>query len=399
MKKLIVHKYGGSSLSTPEKILDIAKKLGALHEKGHKLIVVVSAMGKSTDRLIQLAHQVSKTPDRREMDMLLSTGERVSMSLMSIALQSLDFPAISFTGSQSGILTTHTHNKARIVDIKPIRIEQALNDNKIVIVAGFQGVDPTTKEITTLGRGGSDTTAVTLAAHFKAQACYTLKDVNGVQSIDPKNYKAARLLKTISFASLKSMCFWGSPILHYRSVALSEKMSVPLFIGNSTKTTPGTQVHHKDNNMYEKTDVLAVNCVSKIIHLSIRCHHTGEGYELLKKFLSHEQLAMPQIFASAFEGEALRLMLTDSDETLSIIESSVKNTKNIELLNNDNSIVSLTFNGATDHDLIPTVTALLAENNIPVSKVITSPLTLAFVVTTADKDKALTTLHSFIEQQ
>jgi len=208
MKKLIVHKYGGSSLSTPDKIMAIAKDLGKLHEQNFSLIVVVSAMGSGTDKLISLAHQISKTPARREMDMLLSTGERVSMSLMSMAIQSLGYPAISFTGSQSGIFTNSIHNKARITDVKPIRIEEALKENKIVIVAGFQGVDPETKEITTLGRGGSDTTAVSLATYFKADICKTLKDVDGVFNCDPKTNKHSKHFRIINFKTLKSMCLY-----------------------------------------------------------------------------------------------------------------------------------------------------------------------------------------------
>lgn len=388
MKKLIVHKYGGSSLSTPDKIMAIAKNLGKLHEQNFSIIVVVSAMGTGTDKLINLAHQISKTPARREMDMLLSTGERVSMSLMSMALQSLGYPAISFTGSQSGIFTNSIHNKARITDVKPIRIEEALKENKIVIVAGFQGVDPKTKEITTLGRGGSDTTAVSLATYFKADICKTLKDVDGVFNCDPKTNSKSKLFEKINFKTLKNMCFWGSPILHYRSVALAEKMNIPLFIGNSTNADKGSNVTNKDLNMYEQTQILAANCIDQIVHLSIKSANSAKGYEILNTFLTQSNIAMPQILASAYDKDNLRIMFTDSKEALSAIESLIPSETNIDLIQNDNSAVTLIFNGAVDFNIINVATNLLQDNAIQVSKVLTSSSSLSFIVLAKDKDKA-----------
>ncbi len=397
MKKLIVHKYGGSSLSSPEKIIAIARDIGQLYEQGHSIIVVVSAMGQGTDRLIDLAHQISKTPARREMDMLLSTGERVSMSLMSMALQSLGHPAISFTGSQSGILTNNTHNKARIIDVKPIRIEQALKENKIVIVAGFQGVDPNTKEITTLGRGGSDTTAVTLAAYFKAHECKTLKDVNGVFSSDPKQNVNAKYYTAINYKALKNMCFWGSPILHYRSVALAQKMKTPLFIGNSTNHEQGTIVTTKESHMFEKTQILAINCIDQVIHISVKANDTYEGYRTLNSFLIKYHLAMPQILASAFDKDHLRLMFTDSKETISTIESLIPKTSQIEVLKNDNSAITLTFNGAVDFNIINDVTTILNENSIEVSKVLSSPDSISFVIHNKNQNLAQNCLSKLIK--
>ncbi len=396
MKKLIVHKYGGSSLSNPDKILAIAKHLGELYDQNNSLIVVVSAMGSGTDKLISLAHQISKTPARREMDMLLSTGERVSMSLMSMALQSLGYPAISFTGSQSGIFTNSTHNKARITDVRPIRIEEALKENKIVIVAGFQGVDPDTKEITTLGRGGSDTTAVSLATYFKANICKTLKDVDGVFDSDPKLNKNSNQFKTINFKTLKNMCFWGSPILHYRSVALAEKMNIPLFIGNSTNINQGTNVNNKDLDMYEQTQIIAINCIDQIFHISIKSSDTSEGYIVLNNFLTKNNFATPQILASAYDKDYLRVMFSDSQEALSAIETLIPGDDNISLMKNDNSAVTLTFNGAVDFNIINQATNLLKNKSIAVSKVLSSPTSLSFIVNSINKSEAITTLQSLI---
>ena len=167
---IIVQKYGGACLETPAKIRAVASSLADLHSRGHRVVAIVSAMGKTTDELVKMAYQVSPHPVRRELDMLLTTGERISMSLMSMALSDLGVPAISFTGSQAGVMTDGSHSSARILDVRPIRVREELDRGRIVVLAGFQGVNPVTKEITTLGRGGSDTTAVAMAAALKADA-------------------------------------------------------------------------------------------------------------------------------------------------------------------------------------------------------------------------------------
>ena len=172
---IIVQKYGGVCLETPAKIRAVARSLADLHGRGYRVVAIVSAMGKTTDQLIQMAYQVSPTPNRRELDMLLTTGERISMSLMSMALSDLGVPAISFTGSQAGVMTDDSHSSARILDVRPIRVREELDRGRVVVLAGFQGVNPVTREVTTLGRGGSDTTAVAMAAALKAERCEIIK--------------------------------------------------------------------------------------------------------------------------------------------------------------------------------------------------------------------------------
>ncbi|MCB0356172.1 MAG: aspartate kinase, partial [Bdellovibrionales bacterium] len=191
---VIVLKFGGSCLANPEKIRLRAQQIKSFYDQGLKVITVVSAMGNQTNELVNLAYKVSPTPHRRELDMLLTTGERISMALLSMALNDLHCPAISFTGSQAGVLTEEHHNHANIKEIKPIRVEQELSNDKVVIIAGFQGVNPITKEVTTLGRGGSDTTAMAFAKHFKGR-CYIFKDVPGVCSADPNKYHHAQTFK------------------------------------------------------------------------------------------------------------------------------------------------------------------------------------------------------------
>jgi aspartate kinase len=219
---IIVQKYGGVCLETPAKIRAVARSLADLHSRGHRVVVIVSAMGKTTDQLIQMAYQVSPTPNRRELDMLLTTGERISMSLMSMALSDVGVPAISFTGSQAGVMTDNSHSSARILDVRSIRVCEELNHGRVVVLAGFQGVDPVTREITTLGRGGSDTTAVAMAAALKAKRCEIIKEVEGICSADPRIVPDAKPLRRVDFASLSEMCFLGAKILHFRSVELAQ---------------------------------------------------------------------------------------------------------------------------------------------------------------------------------
>jgi aspartate kinase len=201
---IIVQKYGGVCLETPAKIRAVARGLADLHGRGHRVVAIVSAMGTTTDQLIQMAYQVSPTPNRRELDMLLTTGERISMSLMSMALSDLGVPAISFTGSQAGVMTDDSHSSARILDVRPIRVREELDRGRVVVLAGFQGVNPATKEITTLGRGGSDTTAVAMAAALKAERCEIIKEVDGICSADPRIVPDAKPLRRVDFVSLSA---------------------------------------------------------------------------------------------------------------------------------------------------------------------------------------------------
>ena len=231
---LVVQKYGGTSVGTPERILAVAQRIARTRAQGHGLVVVVSAMGQSTDELIELAHRVSKDPPHREMDMLLTAGERISMALLSMALADLEVPALSFTGSQSGIITTASHRRARIQRILGDRVRAALADDKVAIVAGFQGVSES-KEITTLGRGGSDTTAVALAAALGAERCEIYTDVDGVYSADPRIVPATRGSgPRISHAHMvETGDAGGGGFLHPRSVELAKQFGVPLWVKNS----------------------------------------------------------------------------------------------------------------------------------------------------------------------
>jgi len=238
----LVHKYGGTSVDGPERIRAVARRIADARAAGHQMVVVVSAMGHSTDELIALAHRVSPSPSRREMDMLLTTGERVSMALLAMALVDLGVEAISFTGSQSGILTDAAHSNARIVSIRPERIRAELARDRVVIVAGFQGVCPETREITTLGRGGSDTTAVALAAALAPAACEIYTDVAGVFTADPRVVPAARAIPELSFRACSALAHLGGRVLHARCVDLAARERVPLTVRSSFDDAPGTRI-------------------------------------------------------------------------------------------------------------------------------------------------------------
>lgn len=237
---LLVQKYGGTSVDGPERIRAVARRVCDARRAGHDTVVVVSAMGHATDELIALAHRVSPRPSRRELDMLVSTGERVSMALLAMALHDLGSEAISFTGSQSGVLTDSTHGAARITGVRPDRIRAELDRGRVVIVAGFQGVNPETREITTLGRGGSDTTAVALAAALGPGACEICTDVPGVLTADPRVAPAARVLPALGYRVCSTLAHLGGRVLHARCVDLAARFRVPLRVRSSFDDSPGT---------------------------------------------------------------------------------------------------------------------------------------------------------------
>nr|WP_230384117.1 aspartate kinase [Corynebacterium phoceense] len=239
---MIVQKYGGSSLESAERIRAVAERIVATKKQGHDVVVVCSAMGDTTDDLLDLAAQVNPVPPQREMDMLLTAGERISNALVAMAVESLGAHAQSFTGSQAGVLTTERHGNARIVDVTPGRITEALEAGQICIVAGFQGVNKDTRDVTTLGRGGSDTTAVALAAALNADVCEIYSDVDGVYTADPRIVPNARKLEKLSFEEMLEMAAVGSKILVLRSVEYARAFNVPLRVRSSYSNDPGTLI-------------------------------------------------------------------------------------------------------------------------------------------------------------
>jgi len=239
---LVVQKYGGSSVADADGIKRVAQRIVATHKAGDRVVVVVSAMGDSTDELIDLANQVSPLPPGRELDMLLTAGERISMALLAMAIANLGLEAQSFTGSQAGVITDSVHGRARIIDVTPGRIATALDGGAIPIVAGFQGVSQTSKDITTLGRGGSDTTAVALAAALRADVCEIYTDVDGVFTADPRIVRAARKIPRLSYEEMLEMAACGTKVLMLRCVEYARRYDVPIHVRSSFSNKIGTWV-------------------------------------------------------------------------------------------------------------------------------------------------------------
>jgi aspartate kinase len=239
---LIVQKYGGSSVADAEGLKRVANRIVATKKAGHQVCVVVSAMGDTTDELIDLANQVSPMPTGRELDMLLTAGERISMALLAMAIGNLGHEAMSFTGSQAGVITDSTHGKARIIDVTPSRIQEALETGHIAIVAGFQGISSDTNDVTTLGRGGSDTTAVALAAALEADVCEIYTDVDGVYSADPRVVPSARKLTTVTYEEMLELAASGAKVLHLRCVEYARRFDLPIHVRSSFSNNEGTWI-------------------------------------------------------------------------------------------------------------------------------------------------------------
>ena len=239
---LIVQKYGGSSVAGAAKIKNVARRIVGAHDAGHQVVVVVSAMGDTTDDLIKLAYRINEFPDKRELDVLLSTGEVVASTLLAMALHNQGHQAISLSGFQAGIRTDNSYSRARITSIDPARIVKELEKGNIVIVAGFQGITEDL-DITTLGRGGSDTTAVALAAALKAERCERYTDVDGIYTTDPRLLPEARKLKDISYEEMLEMVTYGFRAIHPRAVELGELYNVPILVASSFNNHPGTLIH------------------------------------------------------------------------------------------------------------------------------------------------------------
>ncbi len=260
---VVVQKYGGSSVSDAEAIKRVARRIVETQRAGNKVCVVVSAMGDTTDDLLDLAEQVTPNPPGRELDMLLTAGERISMALVAMAIAQLGAEARSFTGSQAGVITDEVHGRARIIDVTPGRIQNALEAGHIAIVAGFQGVSQTTKDITTLGRGGSDTTAVALAAALGADVCEIYTDVDGVFTADPRVLPSARKLDVVSMEEMLDLAANGSKILHLRCVEYARRYGIPIHVRSSWSQRPGTWI--KDNP-YEGEGAVEAPIITGVAH-------------------------------------------------------------------------------------------------------------------------------------
>ena len=284
---IIVHKYGGTSVATTEKIMNIAKYLGSVKDAGNDVVVVVSAMGKTTDALIKLAREITDKPDSREMDRLMSTGEQQTIALLSIALQTLGYEAISLTGAQAGIRTSGHYMKNKIDDINGKEIKEYLSEGKIVVVAGFQGINEA-GDVTTLGRGGSDTSAVALAAALGGR-CEIYTDVDGIYTIDPRIYKKAKKLPVISYDEMMELAFLGAGVMESRAVELGSKYGVEIYVGKSLGEKNGTIITSvekvKENKEMEEKVITGVSINENMVMVNVEEITTNAQniYEIFEK--------------------------------------------------------------------------------------------------------------------
>jgi len=404
---LVVQKYGGSSVADAERIKRVAERIVATRREGHDVVVVVSAMGDTTDELIDLAKQVVPVPSGREFDMLLTAGERISMALLAMAINSLGYTAQSFTGSQAGVLTTSVHGKARIVGITPGRVEASYRAGNVAIVAGFQGVSPDTKDITTLGRGGSDTTAVALAASLDADICEIYSDVDGVFTADPRIVANARRLTTITYEEMLELAACGAKILHLRSVEYGRRYGVPIHVRSSYSTKLGTIVA---GSMEELPVEQAI--ISGVAHDRSEAKVTvvgvpdkpGEAAAIFRELAGAEiNIDMiVQNISTRGTGRtdvSFTLPATDGATALAALKK-VKNEVGFEDLLYDEHIGKLSLIGAgmrSHPGVSATFFSALAAAGVNVEMISTSEIRISVVLRDTDLDVAVRAVHDAFE--
>jgi len=401
---LIVQKYGGTSVGSVERIQAVAKKIKAFADSGDQLVVSVSAMSGETNRMTALAKDIQETPSLREMDVLLTTGEQVTISLLSMALQALGCDAISYTGSQVRITTDSEHGKARIKSIDDHRIRGSLDEGKVVVVAGFQGVDES-GNITTLGRGGSDTTAVALAAALKADECQIYTDVDGVYTTDPRIEPKARKMNTVSYEEMLEMASLGSKVLQIRSVEFASKYKVPLRVLSSLIDNPvGTLITSEENIMEQAViSGIAHNIDEAKLSLIGVPDEPGIAYKILKP-ISEANIEVDMIVQSVSAREGLTnfaftVHRNDFDKTQAILQSLCDELSAMGVQTDDKVVkVSLVGIGMRSHaGIAAQMFEVLHQENINIQMISTSEIKISVVIDEKYLELAVRSLHSAFE--
>jgi aspartate kinase len=404
---LVVQKYGGSSVADAERIKRVAERIVATTRGGNEVVVVVSAMGDTTDELIDLAQQIVPVPAGREYDMLLTAGERISMALLAMAINSLGGKAESFTGSQAGVLTTSVHGKARIVNITPGRVRSSLDAGNVAIVAGFQGVSPDTKDITTLGRGGSDTTAVALAAAMGADVCEIYTDVDGVFSADPRIVPNARRLDTVTYEEMLELAACGAKILHLRCVEYGRRFGVPIHVRSSFSNKPGTTVAgHMEDLAVEDAIISGVAHDRSEVKVTVVGvpDKPGEAAAIFTE-LAGAEINLDMIVQNISTGGTGRtdvsftLPATDGPTAVAALRK-VQDRVGFENILYDDHIGKLSLVGAgmrSHPGVSAKFFAALAEAGINVEMISTSEIRISVVCRDTDLDEAVRVVHDAFE--
>jgi aspartate kinase len=395
---LIVQKFGGTSVADPDRMRAVAEHI-AYTRRSNDVVVVVSAMGKTTDNLIKLANDVSRTQPGREMDMLLTTGERISMAVLCMALADLGVDAVSFTGSQVGIITDAVHTKAKILEVKGDRVRSALNEGKVCVVAGFQGVS-TTKEITTLGRGGSDTTAVALAAALGADACEIYTDVTGVFSADPRIVPQARKLPHVNFDEMLEMAGSGSKVLALRSVEFARNHNVPLHVRSSFTWEPGTWVTTQEPNMEDPiiSGVVTDTSEAKVTIVAVpdRPGISATVFEPLAAANVNVDMIVQNTSHDGFTDISFTMPKSDMGTAESIVAdvAAAIGAKGVE---HDADIAKISLVGAgmkTSPGIAAKMFRVLADDGINIEMISTSTIRISVVTAAGDLERASRALHT-----
>ncbi|MEW5757887.1 MAG: aspartate kinase [Candidatus Omnitrophota bacterium] len=396
--KLIVQKFGGSSVSSIERIKNAALRALSYAKKGYKLVIVVSAMGDTTDELIDLSSQITKNPNPREMDMLLSTGEQVSSALLAMSLQKLGLKAISLTGWQSGIASEDVHGKARIIKITPKRIEEELKHNKIVVVTGFQGIN-SKEDIATLGRGGSDLSAVALAYALDAKICEIYTDVNGIYTTDPRIEPKAKKIKQITYDEMLEMASLGAQVMQARSILFAKKFGVTIHVRSSLNKKAGTVIL-REAKMLEESVVSAVTLNQSEAKITICDVPDKPGIAAtIFKEISKEGVNVDMIVQNVSRASTTDLSFTVSKGELKrALRTSRKAANKIGagkvFFDSDIARVSIVGVGMRSHSGIASkMFEILADNNINIEMISTSEISISCIIQKKFGKKAVQVLH------
>ena len=402
---LIVQKYGGSSVADAEGMKRVAARIVATKKAGHQVCVVVSAMGDTTDELIDLANQVTPLPQGRELDMLLTAGERISMALLAMAISNLGQEARSFTGSQAGVITDSKHGKARIIDVTPGRIQEALNEGAIAIVAGFQGISQDTKDITTLGRGGSDTTAVALAAALEADVCEIYTDVDGVFSADPRVVPSARKLKTVTYEEMLELAAAGAKVLHLRCVEYARRFNLPIHVRSSFSNNEGTWVvaDHPEGDTMEQAIISGIahdKSEAKITIVGVP-DRTGVAARIFQSIADNDiniDMIVQNVSAAAtgLTDISFTLPKTEGQRATAILQK-IQGEIGFQSLQYDDQIGKLSLIGAgmkSHPGVTATFFAAMADAGVNVEMISTSEIRISIVCRATDLDKGVRAAHT-----
>ncbi|MEY8845997.1 aspartate kinase [Bacillus safensis] len=395
---LIVQKFGGTSVGSTEKIRNAAKRVIAEREAGHDVVVVVSAMGKSTDVLVDLAKELTDDPSKREMDMLLATGEQVTISLLAMALQARGYDAISFTGWQAGMKTEHVHGNARIVDIDESTIKEELSAGKVVVVAGFQGIADDL-HITTLGRGGSDTTAVALAAALKADKCDIYTDVPGVFTTDPRYVPSARKLAGISYDEMLELANLGAGVLHPRAVEFAKNYQVPLEVRSSIENESGTLIE-EESSMEQNLVVRGIAFEDQITRVTVCGLSSGLTtlstiFTTLAKQNINVDIIIQSVTSTNQTSISFSVKTDDLSKTVEVLEE-YKGALGYEQIETESKLAKVSIVGSgmvSNPGVAAEMFAVLAQKDIQVKMVSTSEIKVSTVVGRDDMVKAVEALH------